>query len=80
MKSPENQSAEVVLRRLDEQHSKYKFLEANLQQKKKRWAWFTVQRPRAVLASHRLRVQIPEIKKSLELVQFLKDKKVLDLV
>ncbi|XP_023211641.1 prefoldin subunit 3-like [Centruroides sculpturatus] len=29
-------SAEFVLRRLDEQHSKYKFLECNLLQKKKR--------------------------------------------
>lgn len=37
MKKEENHgSAEFVLRRLDEQHSKYKFLECNLLQKKKR--------------------------------------------
>ena len=39
MKNPDNPSAEVVMRRLDEQHSKYKFMEANLEHKKKRWAW-----------------------------------------
>lgn len=36
MLDPENQSAEVVLRRFDEQHSKYKFYETNLLEKKKR--------------------------------------------
>lgn len=37
MKQEENQeNAEVVLRRLDEQHSKYKFMELNLLQKKRR--------------------------------------------
>jgi hypothetical protein len=36
MQEPENSSAEQVLRRLDEQHTKYKFLEYNLQEKKRR--------------------------------------------
>ena len=37
MKKPENEaSAEVVLRRLDEQHSKYKFMEYNMVTKKTR--------------------------------------------
>lgn len=38
MQDPENSSAEAVLRRFDEQHNKYKFMEANLSQKKKRCA------------------------------------------
>lgn len=38
MSEPGNSSAEVVLRRFDEQHNKYKFLEANLVQKRKRQA------------------------------------------
>ncbi len=38
MKDPGNTSAEVVLKRFDEQHGKYKFMEVNLTQKKKRWA------------------------------------------
>jgi len=36
MQQAENESAEVVLRRLDEQHQKYKFMEQNLNLKKKR--------------------------------------------
>ena len=36
MQDPANPSAEVVIRRFDEQHNKYKFMEANLAQKKKR--------------------------------------------
>ncbi len=36
MQEEGNTSAEVVLRRFDEQHSKYKFMESNLTQKKKR--------------------------------------------
>ena len=36
MQDPANPSAEVVIRRFDEQHNKYKFMEANLTQKKKR--------------------------------------------
>lgn len=37
MKLPENnENVEMVLRRLDEQHSKYKFMELNLMQKRKR--------------------------------------------
>ena len=31
-----NSSAEAVLRRFDDQHNKYKFMEANLRQKKQR--------------------------------------------
>ena len=36
MQSPENPSAEAVLKRLDEQHSKYKFMESNLVSKRRR--------------------------------------------
>ena len=36
MQDPANPSAEVVIRRFDEQHNKYKFMEANLSQKKNR--------------------------------------------
>ena len=36
MQLPGNTSAEAVLRRLDDQHNKYKFMEANLRQKKQR--------------------------------------------
>ncbi|XP_076445371.1 prefoldin subunit 3-like [Babylonia areolata] len=36
MKKPENESAESVLRRFDELHSKYKFMEYNLNTKKAR--------------------------------------------
>ena len=38
MKDPENESGSAVLQRLDEQLSKYRFMDANLQQKKKRLA------------------------------------------
>jgi len=37
MKKPENESAEAVLRRFDELHSKYKFMEYNLNTKKTRY-------------------------------------------
>ena len=37
MQDPKNPSAEVVLKRFDEQHTKYKFMEANLIEKKKRY-------------------------------------------
>ena len=36
MQAPENTSAEQVLRRLDEEHTKYKFMESNLIEKKRR--------------------------------------------
>lgn len=36
MKNPENESGAAVLQRLDEQLNKYRFMDANLQQKKKR--------------------------------------------
>ena len=37
MSEPGNGSAEVVLKRLDEQHQKYKFMEMNLLHKKRRY-------------------------------------------
>ena len=39
MKREENESAEAVLVRLDEQHRKYKFMEYNILTKKSRWLW-----------------------------------------
>ena len=59
MQLPGNTSAEVVLRRFDEQHNKYKFMEANLRQKKQR-----------------LKAQIPDIQKTLDVVKFLKSRQV----
>ena len=50
--------AEVVLRRLNEQHSKYKFMEFNLLSKKKR-----------------LRTQIPDLKRSLVMIEKLQNQK-----
>lgn len=41
MQLPGNSSAETVLRRFDDQHNKYKFMEANLRQKKQRCAFST---------------------------------------
>ncbi len=37
MSKPENNSAEVVIKRFDELYKKYKFMEYNLSQKKKRY-------------------------------------------
>ena len=37
MSRGENESVEAVLKRLDEQHNKYKFMEYNLTTKKNRW-------------------------------------------
>jgi len=36
MKLPENDTADTVLRKLDEQYQKYKYMEVNLSQKKLR--------------------------------------------
>ena len=37
MKKEEAETAEIVLKRLDEQHQKYKFMELNLLTKKRRY-------------------------------------------
>ena len=37
MRDPANPSAEVVIKRFDEQYQKYSFMEENLVQKRKRW-------------------------------------------
>lgn len=37
MQQPGNESAEAVIRRLDEQHQKYKFMEMQLITKKQRY-------------------------------------------
>jgi len=59
MSDSENGSnAELVLRRLDEQHSKYKFMEVQLASKKRR-----------------LKGQIPDLEKSLEMLRLLRSKK-----
>lgn len=36
MKQPGNETADIVLKKLDEQYQKYKFMELNLAQKKRR--------------------------------------------
>ncbi|XP_022905258.1 prefoldin subunit 3 [Onthophagus taurus] len=57
-KTENNNSVDVVLRRFDEQHAKYKFMEANLLMKRKK-----------------LEVQMPTLKKTLEILQKLKEQK-----
>lgn len=37
MTQPDNDNADKVLKRLDEQHQKYKFMEFNLESKKRRY-------------------------------------------
>lgn len=55
MSRPENNNqAEKVLKSLDEQHSKYKFMEMNMIARKKR-----------------LRQQLPDLQKSLEMIKIL---------
>lgn len=49
-------SADKVLRKLDEQHSKYKLMEYNLSARRRK-----------------LRIQIPDLVKSLEMIEVLKD-------
>ncbi|KAF3812397.1 hypothetical protein GH733_019533 [Mirounga leonina] len=39
MKQPGNETADTVLKKLDEQYQKYKFMELNLAQKKRRFAF-----------------------------------------
>lgn len=54
----DNESSDVVLKKLDEQHSKYKCMEYNLVTKKKR-----------------LRSQIPDLKRSLVMIEKLQTQK-----
>ncbi|XP_044738921.1 prefoldin subunit 3 [Chrysoperla carnea] len=57
MAKPENDgNVDKVLKKLDEQHSKYKFMEYNLNSKRRR-----------------LRVQIPDLKRSLDMIHKLKN-------
>jgi prefoldin subunit 5 len=57
MALPENNfQAERVLKSLDEQHGKYKFMEANM-----------------IARKRRLRQQLPDLQKSLEMIKILKD-------
>ena len=57
MNRPENNNeAEKVLKSLDEQHGKYKFMEFNM-----------------IARRRRLRQQLPDLQKSLEMIKILKD-------
>ena len=90
MSLPGNPTAEVVLKRFDEQYSKYKFMETNLEQKKKRCVCVRAcvyacvrlcmcacMRVRLhVCCVCRLRSQIPDIQKTLDTVMYFKSKKV----
>lgn len=59
MAKPDNEgSVDKVLKKLDEQHSKYKFMECNLSNKRRR-----------------LRTQIPELERSLEMIEKLQSEK-----
>lgn len=54
---PENNNqAEKVLKSLDEQHSKYKFMEMNM-----------------IARKRRLRQQLPDLQKSIEMIKILQD-------
>lgn len=61
MARKENTDVTEVLKRFDEQHQKYRFLEINLMQKRAR-----------------LRNQLPDIQKSLEIIELLEKKETLD--
>lgn len=57
MSLPENNNqAEKVLKSLDEQHGKYKFMEMNM-----------------IARKRKLRQQLPDLQKSLEMIKVLKD-------
>ncbi|XP_017788344.1 PREDICTED: prefoldin subunit 3 isoform X2 [Habropoda laboriosa] len=58
MAKPENESVDKVLQMLDESHGKYKFMEYNLFNKRKR-----------------LKAQIPDLEKSLEMIKKLQQEK-----
>ncbi|XP_043913154.1 prefoldin subunit 3 [Protopterus annectens] len=58
MKLPGNETSDMVLKKLDEQYQKYKFMELNLGQKKRR-----------------LKGQIPDIKRTLEILKHMQKKK-----
>jgi len=80
MRDEANSSAEVVLKRFDEQRNKYKFLEANLKQKKQRWvlccglASLLCCDCLSAACTHRLKNQIPDIQKTLDMVLFIKNR------
>ncbi|XP_037058178.1 LOW QUALITY PROTEIN: prefoldin subunit 3-like [Peromyscus leucopus] len=59
MKQPGNETADTVLKKLDEQYQKYRFMVLNLAQKKKK----------------RLKGQIPQIKQTLEILKYMQKKK-----
>lgn len=63
MKQPGKETADKVLKKLDEQYHKYKFMELNLVQKKKK------------KEAERLKGQIPEIKQTLEILKYMQKKK-----
>ncbi|KAL7979978.1 hypothetical protein Chor_004447 [Crotalus horridus] len=52
MKQPGNETADVVLKKLDEQYQKYKFMELNLAQKKRRWESTDLMKTRFLLADN----------------------------
>ncbi|ETE70143.1 Prefoldin subunit 3, partial [Ophiophagus hannah] len=52
MKQPGNETADVVLKKLDEQYQKYKFMELNLAQKKRRWESTDLMETRFLLADN----------------------------
>ncbi|KAL6267649.1 LOW QUALITY PROTEIN: prefoldin subunit 3 [Pogonomyrmex barbatus] len=58
MAKPENESVDKVLRKLDESHGKYKFMEFNLVNKRRR-----------------LKSQIPDLERSLEMIEKLQREK-----
>ncbi len=74
MAKPENPSAEVVIRRFDELYKKYKFMEYNLSQKKKRYLLIIEYCFVIVGMVYRLKEQIPEIETSLATVATLQMK------
>ena len=75
MQAPENTSAEQVLRRLDEEHTKYKFMESNLIEKKRRQSVLSIPY-KEIYYYTRLRNRIPDLKKTLDMIKFLKSMQV----
>lgn len=83
MKQSGNGSVELVLKRFDEQYKKYKFLEANLVAKRKRYTFsgffFCIAcfyYVHVLISYCRLRSQIPDIETTLKTVKFMKSKQV----
>lgn len=76
MSGSEGATADSVLKLLEEQHNKYKYMEYNLSTKKNRCCIFCNLIGHILLSitffiNYRLKSQIPELKSSLNLINYL---------